>query len=109
MDPLSYFLFQSVLHDWYNKDHGMSYPVWDIGKSSPCGGSKFPLSLSKLSFTICLKPYYRKLLNKIFSSTVLIHMCSGHHDISLLFKSQKAVYKQVFPHTIFKFIAFSVN
>ena len=31
-----------------------------IGKSSPCGSSLFPLSLSELSFTICLTPYNRK-------------------------------------------------
>ena len=45
----------------------MSYPVCGmvhiketlllIGKSSPCGGSGFPLSLSEWSFTICLTPY----------------------------------------------------
>ena len=27
MDPLSYFSFQSVLHDWCNKGCGMCYPV----------------------------------------------------------------------------------
>ena len=27
VDPLSYFLFQPVLHDWCNKGHGMYYPV----------------------------------------------------------------------------------
>ena len=32
-------------------------PLLLIGKSSPCGGSKFPLSLSEWSFTICLMPY----------------------------------------------------
>ena len=31
-----------------------------IEKSSSCGGSGFPLSLSEWSFTICLTPYYRK-------------------------------------------------
>ena len=31
-----------------------------IEKSSPCGGSGFPLSLSEWSFTICLTPYNRK-------------------------------------------------
>ena len=31
-----------------------------IGKSSPCGGSRFPLSLSVWYFTICLTPYNRK-------------------------------------------------
>ena len=28
-----------------------------VGKSSPCGSSGFPLSLSEWSFTICLMPY----------------------------------------------------
>ena len=27
VDPLSYFLFQPVFHDWCNKGHGMCYPV----------------------------------------------------------------------------------
>ena len=27
VDPLSYFSFQSVLHDWCNKGRGMYYPV----------------------------------------------------------------------------------
>ena len=63
VDPLNYFSFQPVLH----KGHGMCYPVCRlehikeplllIGKSSPCGGSRFPLSLSEWSFTICLMPY----------------------------------------------------
>ena len=26
VDPLSYFSFQPVVHDWCNKDHGMCYP-----------------------------------------------------------------------------------
>ena len=62
MDPLSYFLFQPVLHDWCNKGHGMSYlvsemmhikePLLLIGKSSPCDGSGFPLLLSEWSDTI---------------------------------------------------------
>ena len=64
VDPLSYFSFQPVLHDWCNKGCGMCYPVCGmmhikeplllIGKSSLCGGSGFPLSLSVWSFTICL-------------------------------------------------------
>ena len=29
VDPLSYFSFQPVLHDWCNKGLGMCYPVWD--------------------------------------------------------------------------------
>ena len=28
-DPFSYFLFQSVVHNWCNKGCGMYYPVWD--------------------------------------------------------------------------------
>ena len=62
--------FQPVLHDWCNKDRGMCYPVcWMvhikeplllIGKSSQCGGSGFPLSLSEWSFTIYPTPYNGK-------------------------------------------------
>ena len=61
--PLGYFSFQPVLHDWCNKGRGMCYPVSGmvhIGKSSLCGGSGFPLSLSEWFFTICLTPYNRK-------------------------------------------------
>ena len=71
LDPLSYFSFQPVLHDWCNKGRGMCYPVCGmvhikeplllIGKSSPCGGSGFHLSLSEWSFTICPTPYNRKI------------------------------------------------
>ena len=71
VDQLSYFLFQPVLHDWCNKGRGVCYPVCGmihikeplllIGKSSPCDSSGFPLSLSEWSFTICLKPYNRKI------------------------------------------------
>ena len=35
-------------------------PLVIIGKSSPCGGSGFPLSLYEWFFTICLMPYNRK-------------------------------------------------
>ena len=51
VDPLSYFSFQPVLHDWCNKKRGMCYPVCGmvhikealllIGKSSLWGGSGF--------------------------------------------------------------------
>ena len=64
-NPLSYFSFTTGI----NKDRGMSYPICGmvhikeplllIGKSSPCGGNVFPLSLSEWSFTICLTPYKR--------------------------------------------------
>ena len=70
VDPLSYFSFQPVLHDWCNKGRGMCYPVCGmvhikeplllIGKSSLCGGSGFPFSLSEWSLTICLTPYNRR-------------------------------------------------
>ena len=53
IDPLSYFTFQPVLHDWCNKGRGMCYPVCGmvhikellllIRKSIPCGGSGFLL------------------------------------------------------------------
>ena len=61
IDPLSYFSFQPVLHDWCNK--GMCYPVYGmvhikehlllIAKGSP-------LSLAYWSFTIYPTPYNRK-------------------------------------------------
>ena len=54
--------FQPVLHDWCNNGSGMYYFVCGImhikelllliGKSSSCGGSGFPLSLSEWSFTM---------------------------------------------------------
>ena len=69
VDPLSYFSFQPVLHDWCIKGCGMCYPVCRmvhrkeplllIDKSSLCGGSRFPFSLSEWSLTICLMPYNR--------------------------------------------------
>ena len=55
-EPLNYFSFQPVFHDWGNKGRGMCYhvnlcgmvhikePLLLIGKSSPCGGSGFPLA-----------------------------------------------------------------
>ena len=62
VDPLSYFSFQPVLHNWCNKGRGMCYSVSGmvhieellllIDKSSLCGGSGFPLSLSELSDAI---------------------------------------------------------
>ena len=64
VDPLNYFSFQPVLHDWCNKGRGMCYPVCGmvhikeplllIDKSSLCGSSGFPFSLSEWSLTICL-------------------------------------------------------
>ena len=67
VDPLIYFLLQQVLHDLCNKDPSMYYPVCGlvhikdplllIEKSCPySGGSRFPLSPSKWSFTMSV-PY----------------------------------------------------
>ena len=96
VDPLSYFSFQPVLHDWCNKDRGMCHPVCGmvhikeplllIGKSSLCGGSGFPFSLSEWSLTICLTPYNRKYnvlsasLNKKFLS--LSVLCRDQRDVA---------------------------
>ena len=65
-----YFSFQPVFHNWGNKGRGMCYPVCGmvhikeplllIDKSSLCGGSGFPFSLSEWSLTICLTPYNRR-------------------------------------------------
>ena len=70
VDRLSYFSFQPVLNDGCNKGRGMCYPVCGmvpikeplllIRKSSPCGSSWFPLSLSEWYLTICPTPYNRK-------------------------------------------------
>ena len=88
VDPLSYFSVQPVLHDWCNNGCGMCYPVCGmvhikeplllIDKSSLCGGSGFPFSLSEWSLTICLTPYNHRLnvlsvsLNKTFLSLSFI-------------------------------------
>ena len=55
VESLGYFSFQPMLHDWCNKGRGMCYhvcgmvhikePLLLIGKSSPCGGSGFPLTI----------------------------------------------------------------
>ena len=62
VDPLSYFSFQPVLHNWCNKGRGMCYPVCGmvhikeplllIRKSSLCGGCGFPFSLSEWFLTM---------------------------------------------------------
>ena len=63
-------------------------PLLLIGKSSPCCGSGFPLSLSEWSFTICLMPYNRKYnvlsvsLNKTFPSFVPPSN-PLHHELAL--------------------------
>ena len=79
LDPVSYFSFQPVLHNWCNKGCGMCYPVCGIvhikeplliDKSSLCGGSGFPLSLSVWFYIICPTPYVLSAsLNKTFPSS----------------------------------------
>ena len=65
--PIELFLVPASAPRLVNKGRGMCYPVVHIKeplllirKSSLCGGSRFPLSLSEWSFTICLMPYNRK-------------------------------------------------
>ena len=89
VDPLGYFSFQPVPHDWCNKGRDLCYSLCGmmhikellllIAKSSLCLGSGFPLSLSEWLFTICVTPYNRKYnvssasLNKIFPPIVCIY------------------------------------
>ena len=72
VDSLSYFPFQPVLHDWYNKGQSVCCPVCGMMhikvpfllpiKSSPCsGGSRFLLSLSDWYFTNCAMSYNHKI------------------------------------------------
>ena len=90
VDPLSYFSFQPVLHDWCNKGRGMCYPVCGmvhikeplllIDKSNLCGGSVFPFSLSEWSLTICLTPYNRRqnVLSASLNKTFLSLSCQSN-------------------------------
>ena len=89
-----HFSLQPVLHDWCNKGRGMCYPVCGmvhikehlllIDKSSLCGGSGFPFSLSEWFLTIYLTPYNRRYnvlsasLNKTFLSLSLSLEISTH-------------------------------
>ena len=40
VDPLSYFSFQPVLHDWCNKGRGMCYPVCGMCKRTLAANRK---------------------------------------------------------------------
>ena len=61
VNPLSYFSFQPVLHDWYIKVCGVCSPVCGIvhikepllliGKTSPCGGSGFPHAIRMVLYS----------------------------------------------------------
>ena len=50
-----------------------------IGKSRPCGGSGFSLSLSEWSFTMCSTPYNRK--SNVLSASLNRNCPSFLHDI----------------------------
>ena len=57
VNPLSYFSFQPVLHDWFNIGHGMYYPVFEMVISERevhVVAAAGLLLLSEWSFTICL-------------------------------------------------------
>ena len=88
--PIELFLVQPVLHDWCNKGRGMCYPVCGmvhikeplllIDKSSLCGGSGFPFSLSEWSLTICLTPVCVYLLHThTHTHTHTQHACTHTH------------------------------
>ena len=76
VDLLSYFLSQPMLHNWCNKGFGMFYIVCGmvhlkdslllIRKSSPCGSSRFSLSLFQSSSTTC-PAHYKCVLLKTLS------------------------------------------
>ena len=69
--PIELFLVPAIAPRLVYKGRGMCYPVCGmvhikeplllIGKSNPCGGSGFSLSLSEWSLTICPTPYNRKI------------------------------------------------
>ena len=114
VDPLSHFSFQPVVHDWCNKGRGMCYsvcgmvhikePLLLIDKSSLCGGSGFPFSLSEWSLTLCLTPYNRRSnvlsasLNKTFLSRIVNKKIKNqliiwHYYFFLLLMMSSTLYK----------------
>ena len=68
--PIELFLVPASAPRLVYKGRGMCYPVCGMvhikeplllmDKSSLCGGSWFPFSLSEWSLTICLTPYNRR-------------------------------------------------
>ena len=106
VDPLSYFSFQPVLHDWCNKGRGMYYPVCGmvhikepmllIDKSSLCGGSGFHFSLSEWSLT----PYNRRQnvlsasLNKTFLSLSHVETFGTSQILSNFIKIENIMIKE---------------
>ena len=96
--PTEQSLLQPVLHDWCNKGRGMCYPVCGmvhiketlllIEKSSPCGGSGFPLSflmLKRISifgiFMIRIKLKFTIMLNN--SVDIIGWLSLRKHEIIL--------------------------
>ena len=83
VDCLSYFSFQPVLQDWCNKGRGICYPVCGmmhikeplllVGKSSPFGGSGFPLSVFWFHLTTHSTHFiYGYMASDIWLRTILI-------------------------------------
>ena len=102
VNPLSYFSVQPVLHDWCNKGRGMCYPVCGmvhikeplllIGKSSLCGSSGFPFSLSECASLNKTFPYFLPILGDRGSPITKRPHCSHqqqtrHKNIKVLITS----------------------
>ena len=77
-------------------------PLLLIGKSSLCGGSGFPFSLSDWSLTICLTPYNRKFknvlsasLNKTFPSSLTFYSTSSSYCSFSVFLLQSTYFQLI--------------
>ena len=70
VDPLSYFSFQPVLHDWCNKGRGMCYPVCGIMHI------KQPLLLIKRA------AMWRQRVSSLATWVVLYHMSWRHITVN---------------------------
>ena len=68
VNPLSYFSFQPVLHDWFTKDHTMCHHVCGIERLAYVVVSVGFISCSISGYLPCLTPdkynLLRALLNK---------------------------------------------
>ena len=106
VDPLRYFSFQPVLHDWCNKGHGMCYPVYftdriahttafvtpagkrnsSMSPSSPMGwsnlqeGNRLILFSSKLSFN---ESVLREMNNVCFDKLTHLEVMSSWYGQQL--------------------------
>ena len=63
VDPLSYFSFKPVLHDWCNKGHGMCYPV--------CGDGAYKRTLAVNQKE---QPMLKQQVSSLTIRMVLYHM-----------------------------------